>query len=142
MAYSFIGPIAILAMLRQYDYLIIYRELNYQQNLERLVDTEDFETLYQEYELIQLHKYEISLKFPNQLVFGIFILDIEFLKKEFLSTSETLISVIQTSNFSKFKTFQRFIKDLVFYLKKHRTKITLFISSCNNHQTQRSNLLT
>ena len=46
MAYSLIGPMAILAMLRQYDYLIIHRELNYQQNLETLVDAEEFDTLY------------------------------------------------------------------------------------------------
>ena len=64
---SLIGPFAFLGLLKQYDYLIFYDELNYLENLEYLVSIEENEILFWEIEFIRNLVCEIDIKYPNKV---------------------------------------------------------------------------
>lgn len=44
--YALITPLSLLAIFRQYDYLILYKELRYIDNIETLADLEEFDILH------------------------------------------------------------------------------------------------
>eukprot|EP00347_Sterkiella_histriomuscorum_P007658 403348070 len=106
LSYTLLGPLSLLALLRQFDYLILYTELDYLKNVELLAEQDDLDTLYQEYKLIKTDEYEIGLKFPSEISFGLMVVDIGHLKKEMIMSCDYLAKYITNQIKKKFLMIQ------------------------------------
>jgi hypothetical protein len=51
--YGLVGPLSILALTREYDYLLLWKEYDYFVSIDRLTEMEEFDCLFDEYSLLR-----------------------------------------------------------------------------------------
>lgn len=96
--YAVCSPLAFLAIIRQYEYLIKYKEYGYLEVLDILILHEKYECLKNEYKLIKQDEFDIEMKFQNEINCGFFLVDITKLKKELVHKASSLSNYIAQSN--------------------------------------------
>ena len=92
---SLIGPLAMLAIFKQFDFLIYHESINYLSNIEVLVEKEETELVLKEITFLRDIKHQIQIKYPHSVPYGIFNLNLQKSKEEFIKQAQDLISSIE-----------------------------------------------